>query len=132
MKRTSLTCLLLYYNRHLLTLFLCFSITKIFSYIPSSRGDDVRAILIGIIAALFFSVTFILNRSMELDGGSWAWSASLRFIFMLPLLLLIVGFQRNVKPLLTHIANKPTPSILSPTLAIGLFYSPLTAAPLYC
>ncbi|HLS59711.1 MAG TPA: multidrug resistance efflux transporter family protein, partial [Virgibacillus sp.] len=39
----------------------------------------MRAILIGIIAALFFSVTFILNRSMELAGGSWAWSASLRF-----------------------------------------------------
>src|SRR5690625_6730692 len=126
MKRTSLTCLLLYYNRHLLTLFLCFSITKIFPYIPSSRGDNVRAILIGIIAALFFSVTFILNRSMELAGGSWAWSASLRFIFMLPLLLIIVGFQRNVKPVLAHIAKQLVPWLLWTTIGFGLFIAPLT------
>src|SRR5690625_7457289 len=120
MKRTSLTCLLLYYNRHLLTLFLCFSITKIFSYIPSSRGDNVRAILIGIIAALFFSVTFILNRSMELAGGSWVWRASLRFIFMLPLLLIIVAFQRNVKPVLAHIAKQPSPYYVLITIGFVL------------
>lgn len=91
----------------------------------------MRAILIGIIAALFFSVTFILNRSMELDGGSWAWSASLRFIFMLPLLLLIVGFQRNIKPVLTHIAKQPIPWILWSTVGFGLFYAPLTFATVY-
>jgi len=91
----------------------------------------VRAILIGIIAALFFSVTFILNRSMELAGGSWAWSASLRFIFMLPLLLIIVGFQRNVKPVLAHIAKQPVPWILWSTIGFGLFYAPLTFATVY-
>ena len=58
----------------------------------------MKAILIGILGALFFSVTFVLNRSMELDGGSWVWSASLRFMFMLPLLFIIVGYKRNVKP----------------------------------
>ena len=31
-------------------------------------------ILLGILAALFFAVTFILNHAMELDGGSWLWS----------------------------------------------------------
>lgn len=35
--------------------------------------------MIGIVSALFFAVTFILNRAMELDGGSWLWSASLRY-----------------------------------------------------
>lgn len=39
----------------------------------------MKEILIGIIAALFFAFTFILNHSMELDGGSWLWSASLRY-----------------------------------------------------
>lgn len=43
-------------------------------------------IIIGILAALFFAVTFILNHAMELDGGSWLWSASLRYFFMLPFL----------------------------------------------
>src|SRR5699024_5438438 len=64
------------------------------------RGETMKAILIGILAALFFSVTFILNRSMELEGGSWVWSASFRFMFMLPILFIIVGFKRNVKPVL--------------------------------
>lgn len=67
----------------------------------------MKAICIGILAALFFSVTFILNRSMELEGGSWVWSASLRFIFMLPILLIIVGYKRNVKPVLYHIKKQP-------------------------
>ncbi|MCY8260530.1 multidrug resistance efflux transporter family protein, partial [Bacillus spizizenii] len=50
----------------------------------------MKAIVIGILASLFFAVTFILNRAMELSGGSWLWSASLRFIFMVPFLCLIV------------------------------------------
>src|SRR5690625_5422255 len=68
---------------------------------------------------------------MELAGGSWAWSASLRFIFMLPLLLIIVGFQRNVKPVLAHIAKQPVPWLLWSTIGFGLFYAPLTFATVY-
>src|SRR5699024_12801829 len=48
------------------------------------------AILIGILAAFFFSITFILNHAMSNDGGSWLFSASLRFIFMFPFLLIMV------------------------------------------
>ncbi|GGJ70474.1 DMT family transporter [Virgibacillus salexigens] len=91
----------------------------------------MKAILIGIFAALFFSVTFILNRSMELEGGSWAWSASLRFLFMLPMLFIIVGYQQNVKPVLTHIRSHPWPWILWSTVGFGLFYAPLTFATIY-
>ncbi len=42
--------------------------------------DLMKAIVIGILASLFFAVTFILNRAMELSGGSWMWSSSLRFL----------------------------------------------------
>lgn len=45
---------------------------------------------IGILAALFFSSTFVLNRAMALAGGNWVWSASLRYGWML--LLLVAGF----------------------------------------
>lgn len=34
----------------------------------------MRAILIGILAAFFFSITFILNHAMSNDGGSWLFS----------------------------------------------------------
>ena len=35
----------------------------------------------GLIAAMFFTATFLINRSISIDGGHWFWSASLRFIF---------------------------------------------------
>lgn len=91
----------------------------------------MKATAIGILAALFFSVTFILNRSMELEGGSWIWSASLRFIFMLPMLLIIVGYQKNVKPVILHIRKQPLEWILWSTVGFGLFYAPLAFATIY-
>lgn len=45
-----------------------------------------RALAYGLLASLFFAFTFIFNRSMNLDGGYWLWSAALRFIFMLPIM----------------------------------------------
>lgn len=91
----------------------------------------MKAILIGILSALFFSVTFILNRSMELEGGSWVWSASLRFFFMLPMLVIIVGYKGNIKPALQHIKAQPITWIFWSTIGFGFFYTPLTFATMY-
>src|SRR5699024_7607217 len=91
----------------------------------------MKAILIGILAAMFFSVTFILNRAMELEGGSWIWSASLRFFFMLPILLMIVGFNRNLKPIFFYLKKQPGKWILWSSVGFGLFYAPLTFATVY-
>src|SRR5699024_802423 len=84
-----------------------------------------------ILGALFFSVTFILNRSMELDGGSWVWSSSLRFFFMLPMLLIIVYFRSDVRQLFDHIKKEPLSWILWSTIGFGLFYAPLTFSTVY-
>lgn len=67
----------------------------------------MKAIVIGILASLFFAVTFILNRAMELSGGSWLWSSSLRFIFMVPFLCLIVIMRGTFTPLLLEMRKKP-------------------------
>src|SRR5690625_4225590 len=91
----------------------------------------MRPILIGLLAALFFSFTFVLNRSMELAGGSWVWSASLRFFFMLPILWLFVGWKRNIKPVLIHLKTYPIQWIVWSTVGFGLFYAPLTYATIY-
>lgn len=91
----------------------------------------LRPILIGILAAMFFSVTFILNRAMELEGGSWVWSSSLRFFFMLPILFIIVGYKRNIKPVLIHMKRYPVPWIVWSTVGFGLFYAPLTFGTVY-
>ena len=41
----------------------------------------MKEIALGILASLFFAVTFILNHAMEMQGGSWLWSASLRYFY---------------------------------------------------
>ncbi|MFN3367478.1 MAG: multidrug resistance efflux transporter family protein, partial [Exiguobacterium mexicanum] len=50
----------------------------------------MRPLLLGVLAALFFASTFVLNESMQVGGGHWAYSASLRFLFMIPLLAFVV------------------------------------------
>ena len=49
-----------------------------------------RLLGLGVAAALFFSSTFVLNRAMSLEGGSWVWSASLRYGWMT--VFLVAGF----------------------------------------
>lgn len=88
-------------------------------------------IVIGLLAALFFAVTFILNHAMELDGGSWLWSASLRYFFMLPFLLLIVTLQRNVTPMIAEMKKAPGTWLLWSFVGFVLFYAPLTFAAAY-
>ncbi len=48
----------------------------------------IRLVVTGILSALFFSSTFVLNRAMSLQGGHWAWTATLRYGYMLLLLCL--------------------------------------------
>lgn len=88
-------------------------------------------IIIGIIAALFFAFTFILNHAMELDGGSWLWSASLRYFFMLPFLIIIVKMRNGFIPLKKEIKASPNAWLLWSFVGFGLFYAPLTFAAAY-
>ncbi len=56
-----------------------------------------RIILIGILAALFFSSTFVFNRAMSLEGGHWVWSASLRYFWMIGLLAMWLGLTGKAR-----------------------------------
>lgn len=91
----------------------------------------MRPILIGSLAALFFSLAFIFNRSMELAGGSWVWSASIRFFFMLIILLVLVAIRKELKPVLLHLKKYPLQWIIWSTVGFGLFYAPLTFSTIY-
>ncbi|MFZ3590180.1 multidrug resistance efflux transporter family protein [Bacillus sp. DJP31] len=88
----------------------------------------MKAILIGILSSVFFAITFILNRSMELSGGSWLWSSSLRYFFMVPFLVLIVFMRGNLLELLKEMLKKPLPWLLWSFVGFGLFYGPITYA----
>lgn len=90
----------------------------------------MKEIIIGIIAALFFAFTFVLNHSMELDGGSWLWSSSLRYFFMLPFLIVIVAIRgkSGFANLAMEMKAKPTAWIIWSFVGFVLFYAPLTFA----
>lgn len=94
-------------------------------------GVFLRPIILGIFAAFFFAVTFVLNASMEIGGGSWIWSASLRYIFMIPFLLVIVYMRRNLHMLWHEMKQAPTKWLLWSFVGFGLFYAPLTYAAAY-
>lgn len=88
----------------------------------------LRAILLGICSSFFFAFTFVLNRSMELSGGSWLWSSSLRYFFMLPFLILFVIGTKKWLPLLKEMKKNPTQWLLWGTIGFGLFYAPICFA----
>ena len=88
----------------------------------------MKEIALGILASLFFAVTFILNHAMEMQGGSWLWSASLRYFFMLPFLLVIVFYRKGFTKLSGEMKAQPVSWLLWSFVGFVLFYAPLTFA----
>ncbi len=91
----------------------------------------IKSIILGILASLFFSFTFILNKQMNISGGSWAWSSSLRYIFMLIILFVIMLAKKQLKAVLNHIAKDSRKWIVWSTVGFGMFYTPLCFASAY-
>lgn len=92
------------------------------------EGKLMKELVLGILASMFFSVTFILNRSMELAGGSWLWSSSLRFLFMFPMLLVIVLLRKNLTAVLKEMLRQPLPWLVWSFIGFVFFYAPITYA----
>lgn len=90
-----------------------------------------KALIYGILGSLFFAFTFIFNRSMNLEGGYWLWSACLRYIFTLPIMWLLVKRERGLRPVMAEIRKKPLDWIIWSTVGFGFFYMPLTMASIY-
>lgn len=88
-------------------------------------GSHLRPIIIGVFSAFFFAFTFVLNASMEATGGSWIWSASLRYFFMVPFLVAIVLMRKNLRPVFSEMKKQPGKWLLWSFVGFGLFYAPL-------
>lgn len=88
------------------------------------------AVFLGVLAAFFFSITFVFNQLMAVDGGDWLWTAALRYLFMLPMFLLIVLLKKNssVKKVVATIQSNWTSWFLWSQVGFGLFYIPLSFA----
>lgn len=90
-----------------------------------------KALFLGILASLFFAFTFVFNRSMNLSGGYWGWSACLRYIFTLPIMYIIVWFKKGVGGTIKSIRQNLGQWLLWSTVGFGLFYAPLTLASVF-
>ena len=87
-----------------------------------------KAFFLGLTGSFFFAFTFILNRSMHLSGGSWIWSASLRYLFTFPIFAFIVWKKYGFSRIHGAIAAAPGAWLLWSTVGFGLFYAPLSFA----
>src|SRR5690606_1211503 len=88
----------------------------------------LAAVAIGLLASLLFTMTYVLNRASALDGGHWAWMASLRYLITLPLMLPLVAFQGGARPVLRAIRAHPWAWIRCGAIGFVLFYCTLTLA----
>jgi drug/metabolite transporter (DMT)-like permease len=92
---------------------------------PSSA---LPAIILGLSSALFFTMTYVLNRNMAAAGGSWAWSASLRYFLMVPLMSVLVAVHGGWPSLRAELRRHPREWLLWGGVGFGVFYSFLTVS----
>ena len=93
---------------------------------PARRA--LLAVGLSLLSALFFTATYVLNRAAALEGGHWAWTAALRYLFVLPLLLPLMPWQGGIAPVWKAIRAAPGAWLLWSGIGFVLFYMLLTHA----
>ncbi|MBA6244540.1 MULTISPECIES: multidrug resistance efflux transporter family protein [Psychrobacter] len=86
----------------------------------------IKLILLGLLAGAFFSSTFILNELMSSAGGHWFWSASLRYVFMLLIITVIIAIQHGfgrIKALMRIFLQHWGFWCITGSIGFGLFYT---------
>ncbi len=94
--------------------------------VDEQRASLPRLVLLGVCSSALFSVTFILNRFMSLDGGYWTWAAGLRYGFTVLLLMGWLAVARRPRYLLRVLAAfwRRLPFwLLAGGVGAGIFYA---------
>lgn len=94
----------------------------------SDRRQALWAVLIALAAALFFTCTYVLNRAAASEGGHWAWTAALRYLLTLPMLLPLMPLLGGLGPVWRAIRAHPGPWLLWSGIGFVLFYVCLSYA----
>ena len=84
------------------------------------------AVLIALASALFFTFTYVLNRATATNGGHWAWTASLRYLITLPLMIPLM--RGRLGPFWAAMRAHPLPWLGYSALGFVLFYLLLSFA----
>lgn len=92
------------------------------------RRNALAAVAIALASAFFFTCTYVLNRAAAVEGGHWAWTACLRYLITLPLLLPVMPWQGGMAPVWRAIRAHPGPWLLWSGIGFVLFYVCLSYA----
>ena len=92
------------------------------------RSNAPAAVGLALCSALFFTLTYVLNRSLVAGGGHWAWAVILRYLFTLPLLALVLPWQGGLGDLPRELRRHSRPWLLWSSIGFVLFGVPLTWA----
>lgn len=94
----------------------------------SARRIALSAVAIALLSALFFTCTYVLNRAAATGGGHWAWTATLRYLITLPIMVLVMPWQGGMKPVWRAIRAHPGPWLAWSGIGFVLFYVLLSYA----
>ncbi|MEJ8756721.1 multidrug resistance efflux transporter family protein [Pontibacter sp. H259] len=91
-------------------------------------NQNLKAIGIGVVASVFFCSTYVMNSFISVGSGHWAWTVGLRTFLMLVILLGILQYKNQLKPLLCILKEQPKVWVFWGSVWFGLVYVLLTAA----
>ncbi|WP_153796358.1 DMT family transporter [Foetidibacter luteolus] len=87
-----------------------------------------QATALGILSNFFLSAGLVVNSVMAFKGNSWAWTASLRYLLLIPFLAGILAARRQLKSFLSTFMRMPGVFLLWGSIGYGLFYALLVYA----
>ncbi len=94
----------------------------------TAQRRALLAIALSLLSALFFTATYVFNRAAAVHGGHWAWTASLRYLFVLPLLLPLMPWQGGIAPVTKAMRAAPGAWLLWSGIGFVLSYMLLSYA----
>lgn len=92
------------------------------------RSSSLAAVGLALCSALFFTLTYVLNRSLVAGGGHWAWAVILRYLITLPLLAAVLPFQGGLGELPQELRRHARAWLSWSSVGFVLFGIPLTWA----
>lgn len=92
------------------------------------RSTALKAVALALCSALFFTLTYVLNRAVVSGGGHWQWAVIMRYLITLPLLAVVLPTQGGLGALPHELRRHPRYWLLWSGIGFVLFGIPLTWA----
>ena len=92
------------------------------------RSTAMKAVALALCSALFFTLTYVLNRAVVSGGGHWQWAVIMRYLITLPLLAMVLPMQGGLGALPRELRGHPRYWLFWSGIGFVLFGIPLTWA----